>query len=103
MKMIDDTFGSPPAPSAPTITADGPRSPTVRRLTWFAVLLIVGIGVFLRFTSSNAFQKPGFDESLYRDYVLMIDHFGFTAYPAFCAFYLEDQKSPGSVTKLPPT
>lgn len=75
----------------------------VRRLNWIAVLLIAGIGLFLRFVPSNAFQKPGFDEALYRDYVLMIDRFGLTAYPAFCEFYLEDQKAPGSITKLPPT
>lgn len=101
--MIDDTFGSPSATSVSETTVPAAASATFRRLTWIAVLLIAGFGLSLRFTPSGAFQKPGFDESLYRDYVLMVDRFGVSAYPAFCEFYLEDQKSPGSITKLPPT
>ena len=45
----------------------------------------------------------GFDEMLYRDNVMKIDKVGVLNYPLICQTYLEDQRHPESITKLPPT
>ena len=87
----------------------------------YVVILLLLIGFFLRlppflFTTDSgalqsfaaihpapAFQKIGFDEGLYRDYVTALDTSGLSAYPDLAERYVADQTQPTSAAILPPT
>lgn len=73
------------------------------RFTWILAVLIVLIGISLRVIPTASFSGLGFDESLYRSYVLMLDQHGLGNYPKITSTFLEDQRKPESITKLPPT
>lgn len=85
-------------PPSPILSPAAPRF----RL-WLLVVLLVGFGAFLRFHSQPGFKGVGFDEALYREYALKLEHFGIGAYPEICQIYVEDQRKPDSIAKLPPT
>jgi len=65
--------------------------------------LIVALGILVRTIPLTSFTGVGFDEGLYRNYVLSLDRVGLANYPSICELYLEEQKEPDAVTKLPPT
>ncbi len=68
-----------------------------------AALLILAAGIFLRVYPSAGFHGVGFDEALYRDFAVKLDRVGFTNFPAICEVFLEDQRDPAHMAKLPPT
>lgn len=74
-----------------------------RRLYAWAAVLILALGIFVRTVSWTAFTGLGFDEVLYRNYVISLDRVGIANYPLICQLYLEEQKEPGAATQLPPT
>ncbi len=82
---------------------DPPAAPTNTRALWILSLLILLVGIGLRVYPSAGFTGAGFDEVLYRDNVLKLDKVGVFNYPAICQLYVEDQRKPESITKLPPT
>ncbi len=86
---------APPAPVKPPAT-----KPTA---LWILVALIFAAGLLVRIWPSAGFTGTGFDEALYRDNVLKLDKVGLWNYPAICQLYIEDQRDPESITKLPPT
>lgn len=92
-----------PAPaaavSAPATTAAA-RPP---RALWLLAALIFAVGVLVRVWPSAGFTGTGFDEALYRENVLKLDRAGVWEYPAICQVYVEDQRHPETITKLPPT
>jgi 4-amino-4-deoxy-L-arabinose transferase-like glycosyltransferase len=72
-----------------------------RRLL-IGLVIVALVGVALRVYPSSSFQKIGYDEALYRQYVSELTRTGISAYPAFAEHYVELQKSlPAAV--LPPT
>jgi 4-amino-4-deoxy-L-arabinose transferase-like glycosyltransferase len=96
-------------------------SATSRSRTWYlaALFIILAIGIFLRipsplFSGPSAplralealhpaanFDKVGFDEALYRNYVNQLTAVGLTSYPDIVERYIEVQKTlTGSI--LPP-
>ena len=82
---------------------DSPAPPANARALWLLALLILAVGIGLRVYPSAGFTGTGFDEALYRDNVLKLDKAGIFNYPAICQIYMEDQRKPESITKLPPT
>jgi hypothetical protein len=82
---------------------DSPAPPENKRTLWLLSLIIVIVGIGLRVYPSAGFTGTGFDEALYRDNVLKLDKAGIFNYPAICQLYVEDQRKPESITKLPPT
>jgi hypothetical protein len=80
-----------------------PATPGHSRLPVVAAILIFVIGALVRLFADFGFKGMGFDEALYRDYILMIDKVGLIEYPAICEYYAEDQKKPDTMAKLPPT
>lgn len=85
----------PPAPAPPTIPS--------QKNIWLLAALILAVGLALRIVPWAGFNGIGFDEALYRDNVIKLDKVGLFNYPAICQFYIEDQRKPDAVTKLPPT
>ena len=81
------------------------QSPPLRNrfCTWAAVALIITLGIVVRAVPWAGFTGMGFDEVLYRNYVLSLDRVGLINYPAICQLYIEEQKQPEAITKLPPT
>jgi hypothetical protein len=73
------------------------------RFLWLISLLILAAGIFFRICPTAAFIGVGFDEMLYRENVMKLDKVGVLNYPLICQTYLEDQRHPESITKLPPT
>jgi 4-amino-4-deoxy-L-arabinose transferase-like glycosyltransferase len=65
--------------------------------------LLLASGFALRLIPSAGFGGIGFDESLYRRYVLLIDRLGLGALPDICDAYVEELRQPGAMMKLPPT
>jgi len=94
MKMPDETLTQ-----LVPLSEAAPR----RSLAWVAALLIFAVGVVIRLVPSAGFTGIGFDEVLYRTYVVMLDEVGLANYPALCDNYLADQRRPESMAKLPPT
>ena len=82
---------------------DSPAPPENTRTLWLLSLIIVIVGIGLRVYPSAGFTGTGFDEALYRVNVLKLDRAGIFNYPAICQLYVEDQRNPESITKLPPT
>ncbi len=66
-------------------------------------VLIILLGIALRVVPSAGFGGIGFDESLYRSYVVALDEEGLASYPEITESFLRDQRNPESITKLPPT
>ncbi len=89
-----------PEPAAPS---SAPPAPVSHRGPWLLAVLILAAGLFLRVWPWAGFTGTGFDEALYRDNVMRLDKVGLFNYPAICEFYLQDQRNPETITKLPPT
>lgn len=94
---IDDL---PPPAQDHASNACGGLSP---KAVWWIALFILIAAIAVRVYPSAGFTGAGFDEALYRDYVIKLDKVGLTAFPEICALYLEDQRKPETITKLPPT
>jgi len=97
MKMLEE------APVAPAPLPETTRDSRRPWLLWLAALVIFTAGVVVRVIPSAGFTGIGFDEMLYRTYIVMLDEVGLSNYPALCDSYLADQRDPGSIAKLPPT
>src|SRR5258708_7737116 len=91
-----------PEPEAPKF-ASMPTSAPSARASWLLAASILAAGLFLRIWPWAGFTGTGFDEALYRDNVIRLDKVGIIGYPAICQLYLEDQRKPDVITKLPPT
>src|SRR5687767_483139 len=83
--------------------APAPSRSATPRVVWIAALLILIAAIVVRIYPSAGFTGTGFDEALYRDYVIKLDKVGLIGFPEICALYLEDQRKPETITKLPPT
>jgi hypothetical protein len=92
--LMPDTSPAAQSPSASLANA---------RSLWILSFLILAAGIFFRICPSAAFTRMGFDEMLYRDNILKIEKVGVLNYPLICQSYLEDQRNPKSMAKLPPT
>ena len=68
-----------------------------------AWVLVFAAGCALRLLPLTSFEGLGFDESLYRKYLLIIDAEGLAVFPQLCAAYIADQHDAASPAKLPPT
>ncbi len=99
MKLPEDHTGVTAAPDSPDALA--PVKST--RALWLLSLAIAALGIFLRVIPWAGFQGVGFDEALYRNYVVQLDAVGITSYPEICEAFLKDQRPAESITKLPPT
>lgn len=100
MKLMIDDF--------PLAAEDQPapmpaRSVTTPKATWIVALLIVIAAILVRVYPSAGFTGVGFDEALYRDSIIKLDKVGLIGFPEICQLYLEDQRKPETITKLPPT
>ena len=90
--MSITTLDEPVGVTAPSSPAPTPPTRGQHRLFWLAAILIIVLGAIARIYPSNAYKDGGFDESLYRDYALMIERFGlsrrpFPASPDPAAYY----------------
>jgi hypothetical protein len=93
-----------PAPEPEAPQPAPPPSPTPSaRTSWLLAAVVLAVGLFLRIWPWAGFTGTGFDEALYRDNVIRLDKVGVLGYPAICQLYLEDQRKPDVITKLPPT
>jgi hypothetical protein len=97
--MIDDFPLAEEDRPAPTPARASPPP----KALWFVALLIFLAAVAVRVYPSAGFTGVGFDEALYRDYVIKLDTVGLIGFPEICQLYLEDQRKPETITKLPPT
>ena len=77
--------------------------PVGRRAFWVLAAIIFLAGAALRIVPSASFKAVGFDEVLYRTYLLMLDKKGLGDYASLTEAYLADQEKEDSITKLPPT
>lgn len=94
----------PPEPETPPpASAPEPAPAQSDRAYWVIAALILAAGLFLRIVPWAGFTGTGFDEALYRDNVIKLDKAGIFNYPAICQLYIEDQRQPDVITKLPPT
>jgi len=89
-----------PEPEAPKMAP--PRPPRTQWSWWLAAAALAA-GLFLRIWPWAGFTGTGFDEAIYRDNVIRLEKVGLSAYPFICQRYLEDQRKPDVITKLPPT
>ncbi|MDB6171262.1 MAG: hypothetical protein JWL59_573 [Chthoniobacteraceae bacterium] len=99
MKLIEPESGIVDASSFPT-NGHGRK---MQWLAWSTALLIMAVGIFLRLQPSAGFKGFGFDEALYREYVIKVDAVGLENYPAICQNYIDEQRRPEIMAKLPPT
>jgi hypothetical protein len=95
--------GSHLVPSTSPSTQSPSASLANTRSLWILSFLILAAGIFFRVCPSAAFTRMGFDEMLYRDNILKIEKVGVLNYPLICQSFLEDQRNPKSMAKLPPT
>jgi hypothetical protein len=86
-------------PPAPAAIDPAPAN----RAYWALAAMVLAAGLFLRIWPWAGFMGTGFDEALYRDNVIRLDKVGILGYPAICQLFLEDQRKPEVITKLPPT
>jgi hypothetical protein len=94
----------PPEPETPPPASAPEPAPTPsNRAYWIIAALILAVGLFLRIVPWAGFNGTGFDEALYRDNVIRLDKAGLFRYPDICQLYIEDQRKPDVITKLPPT
>jgi Dolichyl-phosphate-mannose-protein mannosyltransferase len=104
MRLLEQDGGLPfHAPPASDSAEPARLSPRSRRTLWILSLLALLAGLVLRIVPSAGFTGVGFDEALYRDYVLKLDRAGIANYPEICELFLQDQRDPKAITKLPPT
>lgn len=89
-------------PEAPQ-PAPAPAPVPSHRNTWLLAAVILAMGLALRIWPWAGFTGTGFDEALYRDNVIKLDIAGIFNYPKICQLYIEDQRKPDVITKLPPT
>jgi len=77
----------------------------VLKASSFPVLLgsILAVGILLRLFLPNGFTGVGFDENLYRTYILALDRVGLQQYPALIDGFIADQLNPQHQAILPPT
>jgi 4-amino-4-deoxy-L-arabinose transferase-like glycosyltransferase len=81
--------------------ADVHPSNKARRLL-IGLVVVALVGIALRIYPSSSFNKIGYDEALYREYVSELTRTGISAYPVFAEHYVELQKRlPAAI--LPPT
>jgi hypothetical protein len=90
-----------PTPDVPAPVPAAPPRPSLA--PWILAALILAAGILVRVWPSAGFTGTGFDEALYRDNVIKLDAVGIFDYPAICQLYIEDQRNPETITKLPPT
>ncbi len=100
MKLMIDDF---PLADEDQMAPVPVRRPTTPRGLWIAALIMLLAAAAVRISPSAGFTGVGFDEALYRDYVIKIDKVGLIGFPEICQLYVEDQKRPDSIAKLPPT
>lgn len=96
MNLVPSAEPTPPAPPPPPSAPDSRLSP-------IAALAIFLLGALIRIFAETGFQGFGFDEAIYRRYVLALDARGFAGYPALCEGYLVKQRDPAAKAELPPT
>jgi len=99
MKLAPPLEPETPLP-APT---PAPAPAPLARTFWLLAAVILAAGLFLRIWPWAGFTGTGFDEALYRDNVIRLDKVGVIGYPMICQLYIEDQRKPDVITKLPPT
>jgi hypothetical protein len=73
-----------------------------RRFHWLLLAALMFLGCIVRIVPWTSFHGLGYDESLYRRYVTILDDHGIAAYPELCSAYLEDGKSEATLAKAPP-
>ena len=74
--------------------------------TWaFRTLLaiILATGIALRLFLPAGFTGTGFDENLYRTYIILLDRVGISHYSALIDAFIADQLNPHHMAILPPT
>lgn len=76
---------------------------TPLRLHVIAALAIFACGALIRLFAVAGFDGFGFDEAIYRRYVLELDARGLGGYPGLCQRYLDQQRKPEAKAELPPT
>jgi 4-amino-4-deoxy-L-arabinose transferase-like glycosyltransferase len=88
-----------------SVVAYQPRTKVVLRAWRFPVLLgsIIVVGILLRLFLPNGFKGIGFDENLYRTYIVALDHVGLGQYPALIDNFITNQLNPDHQAILPPT
>ncbi|HEY3897543.1 MAG TPA: phospholipid carrier-dependent glycosyltransferase [Chthoniobacter sp.] len=92
----------PEEPKEPKEVAP-PPPPSRAHWCWWLAAVALAAGLFLRIWPWAGFTGIGFDEAIYRDDVIKLEAVGLSGYPAICQRYLEDQRKPEVITKLPPT
>src|SRR5579884_2051513 len=70
---------------------------------YLAALGFLLFGIGLRIWLPVGFQGAGFDELLYRKYVLSLEQTGILDYDTVTENFLREQRQPNSICKLPPT
>lgn len=99
MKLAPSADPAPPAASVPE-----PHPPAgANRLFFLAAVVIFVFGAILRLAVKPGFEGYGFDERLYRLYVLALDQRGLSGYPVLCESYIVRQHEPSTAAELPPT
>ncbi len=73
------------------------------RLPYIAAAVIFLLGAVFRLASEPSFRGIGPDAALYSKYITMLDKVGLSGYPQIAQVYIEDQRDPRSIAKLPPT
>ena len=75
------------------------------RAYWFPALIggILTAGIFLRLFLPTGFGGTGFDENLYRTYIVLLDKVGLDHYPTLTEAFVADQLDPHHQAILPPT
>jgi hypothetical protein len=91
------------SPSLPRADEVAAVTTNARSKTWLLALLIALCGILVRVVPEPGFQSVGFDEKLYRTYVLRLDANGLGGYPAITEGYLAAQRHPDIIAMLPPT
>lgn len=96
MKLqLAETPAASPAPA--------PSSAAPKAAIWLVAAIIFLLAIAVRVFPSAGFTGAGFDEGLYREYLVKVDKVGLSGYPEICLLFLEDQRKPETITKLPPT
>lgn len=72
-------------------------------MLWGVIIFILALGILFRVFPSGGWVHAGMDEMLYRENVIKLEKVGVWNYPAICQLFLEDQRKPEIMAKLPPT
>jgi hypothetical protein len=90
-----------------------PECPSVVRTRWVrdhrwplpTALVVLVLSSLIRLLPTEASKGPGYDEFLYRNFVVMMDHrdVGLTGYSKIADYHRADQQKPEEQAKLPPT